>query len=891
MTMQVAKLGQLEKGTSAGYGMKVATEQPLDLSVSSRNLPFSGKSFYLDLPRNRSSEILVGTIRKLGGVIESFLSKEVTYVVTNNKEARTSDGATRQTNRKNCADSASMEKAEVTLRLSDKKRLSDTPSGSSGLDQKRRQKPGPNPALISRGKELLNKAMQKKDSGASILANAHSWGVHILHVNDVLDYIARLSATTKKVCNQRAEVAASSPARKVAQLKTPFLKIEDQSRLFRPLHYHFQSFPQLNLLAARGFSLFEAASPCNSRKDQKRKPKEIDPKCPTHSETEERSPKVKLTLAAKKKRKGYCECCQEAFEELVTHLYSEQHNRFALDASHYALVDHVISQFPNDFIERPPVCPDSRMLTADDVGAGFPENMVSLSEEVKLSTTGLGIIKDSTTINGCLEFLSDCLNLNMTGVERPDELADRSSPGAGKENCHIVDPSSLHLHQVNCPVETSRRRNELSFRALLEVGVQHAVTEQTGGIREETICCTLTNNTVSSLNHHFGGCVDRESTAVSRLPASVGEQMEFCHDTPSAVLEINVAKLHLGSKGLMRSDSELNETTSSVKKRKRSGHLSPQALKRRQIEPGGCLSGPLSAPYQRDEQKPVHTLSCSKRNVAGSMQASVVGQLELFPRMPCNLAQPLSALAHPTLPKDLQHYEQLLGLWECFSPRTDLDQTMPSGLTGGRDEWDLNTATPQSQTTLVKDLGFSCGIDSPALNELSLCCKNYGKGRSVLQEVQQMERVQCASPAGPLHSLPSGCGVSLQASPKRVCTVGAADALCIAPEHVLASGVKNGTGVTSVESVSSLSDWDVQLISRLGSLHAMKEHTLDVEDLRRTSVSMQDTGYESHLCSILKPKSELDWVHKEERVNASCWAEANGIPFNLFEACLNGLTS
>lgn len=890
MTTQVAKLGQLEKGTRVGYGMKVATEQPLDLSVSSRNLPFLGKSFYLDLPRNRSSEILVGTIRKLGGVIESFLSKEITYVVTSNKEARTSDGATRQTNWKNSADSASMEKAEVKLRLSDKKRLSDTPSGSSGLDQMRRQKPGQNPALISRGKELLNKAMQKKDSGASILANAHSWGVHILHVNEVLDYIAKLSVATKKVCNQKTEVAVSGPARKVAQLKIPFLKIEDQSRLFRPLHYHFQSFPQLNLLAARGFSLFEAASPCNLRKDQKRKPKEIDTKCClARSETEERSPKVKLTLAAKKKRKGYCECCQVAFEELVTHLYSEQHNRFALDATQYSLVDHVISQFPNDFIERQPVCPDSRMLTADDVGAGFPENMVSLSEEVKLSSTGLGVIKDSPTINGCLELLSDCLNLNMTGVERPDELADRSGPGAGKENCHIVDPSSLHLHKVNCPVETSRRRNEMSFRALLEVGVQHAGPEQTGCIQEETICCKLTNNTVSSLNHHFGGCIDGESAAVSRLPASVGEQVEFCHDTPSAVLEINVAKLHLGSKGLMRSDSELNEATSV--KRKRSGHLSPRALKRRQIEPGHCLSGPLSAPYQRDEQKPVHTLSCSKGNVAGSMQASVVGQLEAFPRMPCNLAQPLSALAYPTLPKDLQHYEQLLGLWECFSPRTDFDQTMPSGFTGSREEWDLNTATPQGQTTLVKEQGFSCGMDSPALNELSLCCKNDRKGRSVLQEVQQMERVQCASPASPLHSFPSGCGVSLHASPKRVCTVGAADTFCIAPEHVLTSGVKNGTGVTSGESFSSLSDWDVQLLSRLGSLHAMKEHTLDVEDLRRTSVSMQDTGYESHLCSILKPKSELEWVHKKERVNTSCWEEANGIPFNLFEACLNGLTS
>ncbi|KAJ1136469.1 hypothetical protein NDU88_002885 [Pleurodeles waltl] len=890
MNTQVAKLGQLEKGIRAGFSMKVASEQPLDLSVSSKNLPFSGKSFYLDLPRNKSSEILVGTIRKLGGVIESFLSKEVTYVVTSNKEARTSNGATRQTNQKSSADSTSVEKAVVKLSLLDKKRLSDTPSGCSGLDQLRRQKPGHSPAIISRGKELLNKAMQKKDSGTSILANAHSWGVHILHLNDILDYIAKLSVATKKVSIQKTEVAVSSSARnglKVAQLKIPFLKIEDTSRLFRPLHYHFQSFPQLNLLAARGFSLFEATTPCSSRKNQNGKPKEI--------ETEERSPKVKLTLAAKKKRKGYCECCQEAFEELVTHLYSEQHHRFAVNETHYALVDRVISQFPNDFIERPSICPNSRMLAADDVSAGFPENVVSLSEEVKLSSTGLRLIKDSPTVNGCLELLSDYLKSNMAGLERRDDLAVISAPGAGKENCHRVDPSGLHLPTVNYPVEMSRRRNELSFRALLEFGVQRSGTEQTGSTQGESVCCRLRNNTVCSFNHHSGECTDREPAAVcyAGLSASIGEQIKVCHDTPSAILEINVAKRHLGSKGLMQSDSDLNETTSSsIKKRKRSGHLSPRALKRRPVEPAGCSPDPLGAPYQHDEQKPVHTLSCIEGNPAGSMRSSVVEQREVFPSMPCAPAQPLSAAAHPTLPKDLQHYEHLLGHWECFSPRTDVDPTMPSGLTGSRDEWDMDTVTPQGQKTLVKEQGFSCGVDSPAVNELSsLYCKEYRKERSVLHELQHMERVQCASPAGPSHSFTSGCGVRLRASPTHICTVDAADVLCISTGQVSTSGLKNGMGVTSVEGVSSLSNWDVQLLSQLGSLHAMKEHTLDVEDLRRTSVSMQDTGYESHLCSVLKPKSELEWVLKEEPVNANCWTEANGIPFNMFEACLSGLTS
>ncbi|KAK2516676.1 hypothetical protein Q9966_015044 [Columba livia] len=43
-------------------------------------------------------------------------------------------------------------------------------------------------ALISRGKELLQKAMKKQDAGdgSGILASARLWGVQILHVDRIL---------------------------------------------------------------------------------------------------------------------------------------------------------------------------------------------------------------------------------------------------------------------------------------------------------------------------------------------------------------------------------------------------------------------------------------------------------------------------------------------------------------------------------------------------------------------------------------------------------------------------------------------------------------------------------------------------------------------------------
>uniref|UniRef100_A0A7M4EJD5 BRCT domain-containing protein n=1 Tax=Crocodylus porosus TaxID=8502 RepID=A0A7M4EJD5_CROPO len=71
---------------------------------SFRNQPFLGKSFYLDLPNNKNTQFLLETIKHLGGVsmIESFLSKEVSYVVSSSKEAKLDSRLGRQTKKQSC---------------------------------------------------------------------------------------------------------------------------------------------------------------------------------------------------------------------------------------------------------------------------------------------------------------------------------------------------------------------------------------------------------------------------------------------------------------------------------------------------------------------------------------------------------------------------------------------------------------------------------------------------------------------------------------------------------------------------------------------------------------------------------------------------------------------
>ncbi|NXF51612.1 DBF4B protein, partial [Oceanites oceanicus] len=272
--------------------------------------PLRGKTFYLDLPSGRSARELAEAIRRLGGVTESFLSKEVSYVVSNSKEAKRDKARTRTEKWSN-------------VTSEDAKATSPMPSTSKGNHTRPHQKP-PDTALISRGKELLQKAMKNQVSSVwmgfslagSILANARLWGVQILHVDGIL--LCRLKFGSCFLAGK---------------LKPPFLKVEDQSRQFRPFHHQFKNFPDLNFLAPKSSSPFEPL-------------KSLSNSC--RASNGEKSPRSTPVTVPKKKR-GFCECCQETFEELQKHLQSPQHKRFAMDDSQYAPVDHVISQLTKNF--------------------------------------------------------------------------------------------------------------------------------------------------------------------------------------------------------------------------------------------------------------------------------------------------------------------------------------------------------------------------------------------------------------------------------------------------------------------------------------------------------------------------------------------------------------
>ncbi|XP_040473440.1 protein DBF4 homolog B isoform X2 [Falco naumanni] len=394
--------------------------------------PLRGKSFYLDLPSGRSARELAEVIGHLGGVTESFLSKEVNYVVSSNKEAKRDKARTWTEKR-----------SSVTSE--DAKAMSPTPSASKGNRTRPHQKP-PDTALISRGKELLQKAMKNQDtcSGSSILANARRWGVWILHVDEMLSYaqqLLRAISGVRKQC-QKTEAKCLASASKIhkGKLKPPFLKVEDQSRQFRPFYQQFKSFPDLNFLASKSSSPFETlkslSNSCRARGVEG---------CPMRSEGEKSPQSTPATVP--KKKKGFCECCQETFEELQKHLQSPQHKRFALDDSQYTPVDHVISQLTNNFVEQSAKVPwsyltDECLVPEAQVTGGIEMLAAELGNEREQPEQGavelLIDMERGLKTEGC----SPCLPRDRASIPREGEGLSR--------NCSVGLPVGAGLARGVC---------------------------------------------------------------------------------------------------------------------------------------------------------------------------------------------------------------------------------------------------------------------------------------------------------------------------------------------------------------------------------------------------------------------------------------------------------
>ncbi|XP_077793028.1 protein DBF4 homolog A isoform X3 [Podarcis muralis] len=212
--------------------------------------PLTGKVFYLDIPSNVLSEKIAKDLKELGGRVEGFLSKDISYLISNKKEA----------------------KFAQTLG-----QISPVPSPDSVYNggnssphpsSRRDRHEGSSFKLVdtvrmSRGKSLVEKAIKEQEliPSGSILSNALSWGVKILHVDDIKKYIDQKKKDISLIKKSSTEIKCaekeSVDQKTKNKLKNPFLKVEDRRRRYRPFYLQLSSFPVVNYSNPKPYSPFE----------------------------------------------------------------------------------------------------------------------------------------------------------------------------------------------------------------------------------------------------------------------------------------------------------------------------------------------------------------------------------------------------------------------------------------------------------------------------------------------------------------------------------------------------------------------------------------------------------------------------------------------------------
>ncbi|XP_043825105.1 protein DBF4 homolog A isoform X3 [Dromiciops gliroides] len=303
-------------------------------SEKSKYKPLWGKVFYLDLPSVVISERLEKDLKELGGRVEEFLSKDISYLISNKKEAKYA-----QTLR--CISPVPSPESTYTGG-----NTSPHPScdGSSFKT--------PDPVCMSRGKLLVEKAIKEHEfiPSNSILSNALSWGVKILHIDDIKYYIEQkkkeLYLIKKSSTSLREAVGKQLGVQKTKRrLKKPFVKVEDSSHHYRPFYLQLSNIPLINYSAPKPCSPFDLDKTSSLQKQTQAKQRNRTG-C---GSDEGRCPPVQPRLKENKK-KGYCECCSQKYDTLQAHLLSEQHRSFA-QSTQYQVVDDIISKLVYDFVD------------------------------------------------------------------------------------------------------------------------------------------------------------------------------------------------------------------------------------------------------------------------------------------------------------------------------------------------------------------------------------------------------------------------------------------------------------------------------------------------------------------------------------------------------------
>ncbi|KAK6473039.1 hypothetical protein HHUSO_G27697 [Huso huso] len=976
-----------------------ARVQELEAGLAPGRRPFQGKSFYLDLLHSKHAPRVVEAIGRMGGTIESFLSKEVSYLVSRSQEARQGGiakatkgqsvqearqgGITKETEGQSVQEARQGGIAKATKGQSvQEARQGGIAKATKGQSVQEARQGGitssPSPPLTSRkgnqrpasttqssrGKALLEKAMcstQARGEGSRVLADARSWGVKVLHIDDLLAYIEKVTLQSSQAKKKKAEVqtvtasppsvlqkkpAAATPLARVVKagtLKQPFLKIEDCSRRYKPLHLQLASLPQLDFSRVTRCSPFEPPAPLQpgTEEDQLKRTVKRESRGLTSSDGEREkqgaaaTPPLPVT-PVDRKRQGFCECCQQAFQEQNEHLQSEQHRVFVQNTSHYSAVDRLISQLQCHFVElpaqhssllrcvSPPVC-------SPEVSLDLPQNNSEVEKAIEAllcqgepSTQGRGrgdCILNATPPQQRGE--GDCI-LNATPPQQRGEgdcILNATAPQQREEGDCILNTPPQQRGEGDCILNTPPQQSGEGDCILntppQQSGEGDCILNTPPQQRRKRDCILNTppqqrgegDCILNTPPQQRGGVTSLAGTPCGPVNAANEPVLRPLYRPLSQEGGKEQDRVTVGLKHRNFSQGAPQDTspkpghclprTASLaprnsKKRPRSSSTSPVGRKRRRVA-AECSSDPS-----------FNRLSCSQpgRTAGPRAQSGEAGALlraetpGLLPQRehlkPAGTPgiQP-SASGTPDVGRLLQEPAS-----ECLHKGFSKPAPPPLPVPSAPDSQPLAAAeTPPSEPVRagqgqlstprgyhnVNAAGWVGGPFPPPFEPTAQPAMGWPGGFLPLSGPDHLPAPMNFRP-----SLPGQCFAPVLPP---VCPVDQPPELPPAwpiyppvPEHSSAmsqsfSSLHVDTSLLPPGSFSSESDWDCDLLSRLeGPPAARGQCDVDMEVLRQACATVQDSGYESRLCSVLR-QSELDWA-----AGLRCANETEPIPFGGLEA-------
>ncbi|CAG2190622.1 unnamed protein product [Mytilus edulis] len=328
--------------------------------------PLTGKTIFLDIKETKVKKRLEEDIIKLGAKVETFLSKDINYLITANPPAKPTGNEDKY---------GSPESPSISTPSPFNMGASPSPSNPESVKNTIQ--------TVSRGKAIYNKAKIATKNNI-VVENAQKWGVKIVGLEVAQKWIQKevlkLPLDTKKDLKGKKTCSTSKGDEfKVKKLKRPFLKFEDTSHQYKIVYKHLETWPHVNVDTPKGSCPFDGT---RVGKDDEsvgdRRDKIGLPNIEVHSEDECRDNtcdsntpidgKIKksdsiigpvrimtagdIRRKAERKRllekkRGYCECCLIRYEHIDQHIKNEQHKQFVRDKKNYESLDILIKNGSN----------------------------------------------------------------------------------------------------------------------------------------------------------------------------------------------------------------------------------------------------------------------------------------------------------------------------------------------------------------------------------------------------------------------------------------------------------------------------------------------------------------------------------------------------------------